>query len=235
MTNIYDKSSYYITAQMKAIREHPKKEKRLGRPFVTISRESGAYGTTITQMLAEYLQKNDQRKTCPWTVFDKNLIEKVAQEHHLPKEIKQYLSEKPAPAIEDSLEELMGVHPSQEVLVNKMNETMLHLAQLGYSILVGRGAHIVTRQIPKGLHVRLIGSLEKRIKHMQDYLNVGEKQAKECVLREDRERRNYIHKYFRKDINAVPLYDLIINTDTVSPEEAVVAIGNIILHRSAAP
>jgi len=110
-----------------------------------------------------------------------------------------------------------------------MSETILHLATLGYVILVGRGANIVTRKLSDGIHVRLVGSFEKRVAHMKEYLNLPEKQAREYVSKEDHDRQAYIKRYFQKDINDVSLYDLIINTDTVPIQEAVVIIGDMVL------
>jgi hypothetical protein len=52
-----------ITSWFKHLQEPEKTERReKSRPFVTISRESGAYGTTIADMLAEHLRKHDRRR-----------------------------------------------------------------------------------------------------------------------------------------------------------------------------
>ena len=77
--------SSYIGSQLKFLKEKPPNEKRVENPFVTISRQTGAYGFTVPLGLCEYLKKNDRRAKCPWAVFDKELIEKIVQEHNLPK------------------------------------------------------------------------------------------------------------------------------------------------------
>jgi cytidylate kinase len=100
---------------------------------------------------------------------------------------------------------------------------------LGYVILVGRGANIITRKLPSGVHVRLVGSLEKRVAHMKEYLNLPGNQAREFVMKEDHDRQAYIKRYFQKDISDVSLYDLIINTDTVSLQDAAMIIGDMVL------
>jgi cytidylate kinase len=219
-----------ITSWFKHLRESEKTERReKSRPFVTISRESGAYGRTIADMLAEYLLKHERRREIPWAVFDKELIQTVIEEHKFPVNFEKYFVESSAPLIEDTLDELFGLHPPQETLVRKMSETILHLASLGYVILVGRGANIITRKLPNGTHVRLVGSFEKRVAHMMEFLTLPENQAREHVIKEDHDRRAYINRYFRKDITDVALYDLIINTDTVSLQDAVTIIGDRVL------
>ena len=132
------------------------------RPFVTISRECGAYGTTMADMLAQHLHKHERRRVTSWVVFDKELIQEVMEEYRFPVRFESYFAESAKPLIEDILEELIGLHPPQETLVRDMSKTILHLASAGYVILVGRGANIITHRLPDGLHVRLVGSFEKK-------------------------------------------------------------------------
>jgi cytidylate kinase len=79
------------------------------------------------------------------------------------------------------------------------------------------------------VHVRLVGSFEKRVAHMQEYLNLNEKQARDYVIKGEHDRVKYIKRFFQKDLSDVSLYDIVINTDTVSIEKAVRAIGEMVL------
>jgi len=211
--------------------EEPKVAHRLRKnpPFVTISREVGAYGMTIADMLAESLCKWERRREALWTVFDKELITKVIEEHGFPEKFEMYFSESSSPLIEDILSEILGLHPPQETLVHKTSETILHLARAGYVILVGRGANIITRKLPNGVHVRLVDSPEKRVAHMQEYLNLNKKHASDYVTKEERERRDYIKRYFQKDPGDASLYDIVVNTDTVPLDDVVLIISNMVL------
>ncbi len=219
----------YIQCQVKNLKDNFEKNRRVSGPFVTISRETGAYGLTIAQTLCEYLQTHDRRQKCPWMVFDKELIKKVVAEDELPETVLPYLSESTISDIEDMMEEAVGLHPSRHFLVNETNRIILHLAQLGYAILVGRGAGIVTAKVPGGVHVRLISSLENRINHMKDYLKISKKEARDFVLKKDRNRSNYVKKYFGKDIDDPLLYDLVLNVDNLGYQEATRVIGNLVL------
>jgi len=202
---------------------------RENKPYITISRDSGAYGITVAQMLSEYLTKKERRKDAVWAVFDKELLNKVKDEHKLPEKYEKYLGESAMPAIQDIMEDQLGIHPPHETLIRQMNETIYYLARIGYAIIVGRGGNIITRTLPKGVHVRLIGSLENRVSHMKEILNVSEKAAREYVNKEDHDRRDYIKKYFHRNIDDNSLYDLVINSDTMSLEDIVMIIGNLVL------
>ncbi len=69
-------------------------------------------------------------------------------------------------------------------------------------------------------HVRLVGSLERRVKRLQELYGLSSKAALELAYREDLGRRRYLKKYFNKDIDDPLLYHLVINTDLISYREA---------------
>ena len=52
-------------------------------------------------------------------MFDKELIRKIAEEHNLPETVIPYLSETAVSEIQDMIEETLGLHPSQDMLVHK--------------------------------------------------------------------------------------------------------------------
>jgi len=202
---------------------------RENKPYVTISRQSGAYGTTVAEMLAEYLSKRERRRDAVWAIFDKELIKTVIDDNKFPGKYEKYFSEFAMPVLQDIMEDLLRVHPPHETLVRKMSETIFKLASVGYVIVIGSGGNIITQKIPSGVHVRLICSPEKRTAHMQEHLGITEKAAREHITREDHSRHEYIKKYFHKDIDDPSLYDVVINLDTVPLDDVVRIIGEMVL------
>ena len=222
----------HISSWLKHLQEPERTERReQHRPFLTISRESGAYGTTIADELVKYLNQHERDSGLAWAALDKELVRKVIEDHKLPASFEAYFSQSSHSRIQDILEDFFGVHPPRETLVHKMSETVLRLASLGHVILIGQGAGIITRQLSGGTHVRLIGSLEKRVAHMTEYLGLPGRQAREHVMKEDRDRRDHIRRYFKVDIADPALYDIIINTDTVPLRQAVAIIGEMVMMR----
>ncbi len=222
----------HISSWLKHLEEPEKVERKpKHRPFVTISRESGAYGTTIADELVQFLNRHERRGDIAWAALDKELVQKVIEDHKLPASFERYFAQSSASRIQDILEDFFGVHPPREMLVHKMSETVLRLASVGHVVLIGQGAAIITRQLLGGTHVRLIGSLEKRVAHMVEWLRLPEKQARDHVLKEDRGRREHIKRYLKVDVADPSLYDAVINTDTVSLEHAVALIGALVAAR----
>jgi cytidylate kinase len=200
-------------------------------PAVTISRQTGAGGTSVAHKLAELLQARQPGQTCPWTVFDRNLVEKVLEDHHLPNRLAQFMPEDRVSAIGDAVEELLGLHPPSSSLVHQMTETILQLAELGNVILVGRGANVITASLPHVFHVRLIGSLERRIERVQARHRISREAARKFIRKEDAGRRRYLLRYLGKAIDDPLLYHLIINTDWVPVDRAAELIAQAMLRR----
>ncbi|MHB8523124.1 MAG: cytidylate kinase-like family protein [Limisphaerales bacterium] len=201
------------------------------RPTITISRATGAGGIPVAEKLAEYLQAHVPRTGCAWTIFDKNLVEKVLDDHNLPKRLAQFLPEDKVSGIADMMEELLGLHPPAWTLIRQTTETILRLARLGNVILVGRGATVITGKLENAFHVRLVGSLEPRIKLVQEYYHLNHEAAVGFVHEQDRGRKRYVQNYFHQNIDDPTLYHLIINTDRFSFDEVARLIGGAVVDK----
>ena len=193
---------------------------RKANAAVTISRQSRCGAHVVAEKLAQYLQSHSPKDAPPWTVFDRNLMEKVLADHHLPEKIARLMPEDRASKLDDIMYELFDMRPDSETLIEQTAETILHLAELGNVILLGRGGNVITARLPGVVHVRLIASLEKRVEHMQQYEELTRKASRERIQREDLGRQRYFKKYFGKDIEDPLLYHLVINTDMVSLDAA---------------
>jgi cytidylate kinase len=200
------------------------------KPTITVSRMTGSGGRTVAAKLAKYLQ-NKSPSHCSWTVFDRTLVEKVLEEHQLSKRIAEYMPENHRPMLSDTVEELLGLHPSSWTLVQETTKTIWHLAQMGNIILVGRGANLITASLPFAFHVRLVGSVEKRVKRVQEVFRLGSNAALEFLKNEDRGRRHYLKEHFGKDIDDPLLYHLVLNTDQIGYEDAAIVIGDAVMLR----
>ena len=201
-----------------------------GKPAVTISREAGAGGHTVASNLAEYLQTHTPSHDV-WTVFDRNIVEEVLEEHHHHKHIAGYMKEGHKASLIDSVEEMLGLHPSAWTLVEQSKATMLRLAQMGNVILVGRGAVAVTSELQTVFHVRLVGSREKRFEWVQQVHGLDRKSALDFLKKEDEGRKRYLKDNFDKNVDDPLLYHIIINTDLVPHDEAVRLIGDEVIRR----
>lgn len=201
---------------------------------VTISRQAGCGALVVAEKLAKLLQARAPKDGPPWTVFDRNLMDKVLEDHHLPTRLAQFLPEDRASQVQDIMDDLFGWRPASGTVVQHASETILHLAEMGHVILIGRGGNVITAKMPNVFHVRLVAPLEQRIEHAHEFYNLSKKAARDFIVREDGGRKRYLSKYFNARIDDPLLYHLIINTGLVSYDDAARTIADAVLnHRPA--
>lgn len=202
---------------------------------ITISRQSGCGAHVIAQMVATQLQSRTPPEAASWTIFDRDLVERALAEHQLPERLARFMPEDRVLGFNDMMDEIFGLHPPSWTLVQQISETILKLAALGNVIILGRGGNIITSRLPHVLHVRLIGSLERRIENMRRFEKLGRVEAINRIRHEDVGRERYVRKHFHRDINDPLLYHLVINTDLFSECDAARLIGDLALQRMRVP
>ena len=228
-----DRALTFISCQLQpAGKRQVSCEDEAPRRAVTISRQAGSGAHAVAEELASLLQAHTPKDAPPWTIFDRNLVGKVLQEHNLPERVAKFMPEDRTSEIADTMEELFGLHPPSWLLVRKVTETILHLAELGNVILIGRGAAVVTANLEHVFHVRLVSALEKRVQRIQELNHLSKEAALKFIHEEDRGRERYLKKYFKTDVDDPLLYDLVINTDRVPHDLAARLIADAVMNRT---
>jgi cytidylate kinase len=199
------------------------------RRAVTLSRMAGCGAVYVAEKLAAYLEEHAPKPGVKWTTFDRQLMLKVLQDHHLPTHLTKLLSEDRVSFVQDTLADIFNVHPTADKMVKLISETILQLAEMGNVIIVGRGANIITAKMPHVLHVRLVSSLEDRIERVCREYNKTPDEARRYCLEEDPARTRYIKTYFKTDINDPLHYHLVINTSRVGIDNTARLIGESLL------
>ncbi len=190
------------------------------RPVITISRQAGSGAHVVAEALVAGLQAGDPKASPPWTMFDRDLVERVLEDHKLPERLAEFMPEDRVSGLADTIDELLGVHPPTWTLVRKTADTILRLAEIGNVVVIGRGGNVITDRLAYAFHVRLVGSVPRRIQHLQDYLHHDPAEAAEYLRTRDAARKRYVAKYYDRDIDDPLLYHLVVNTDRVTYGEA---------------
>jgi cytidylate kinase-like protein len=132
--NLLDSFRRYMEAQHAFAKATPSPQ----LPAITISRETGAGAITIGDLVAKILDDRcPGSPKVPWAVFERNLAEKVLQEHNLPATLERFMREDTTFPLNDAVDELLGLHPSSRTLVEHTTQTIRRLAFMGNVILVG--------------------------------------------------------------------------------------------------
>jgi cytidylate kinase len=182
--------------------------------LVTIEREYGSGGAEIARMVADRLG---------WRLWDHLLTEEIARIMGCPCQTVEGREEK-----RDSLQYrlfkafMMG---SFEGTLNaprlKMvdadhirraaKRVVLSAAEEGNAVIVGRGSAYYLRDRPDAFHVFVYASFEEKVRRLQAR-GKTESEALELTETVDRDRAEYIKKYFDVDWPTRDFFHLMINT-----------------------
>lgn len=187
------------------------------RPFITLGHETGAGATTVGQLLIPLLEQSFREEGQGWVFLDKNLLAHALATHNLPERLAEFLPEDTVSEIKSVIGELVGLHPSLWELEHKVSEAIMQLGYLGRMVIAGRAAYLITRSLPGGFHVKLAASAEVRIERVMKLLQCDAVTAAAHIRKTDRGRRRYVKTRFGQDVDDPHLYDLVINTDRMTP------------------
>ena len=228
-TGSYEKCKHYIETHSPLSEILPHRVHHY--PCITISRETGSGVEAVCEELVNILEPISKESDIHWTIFDKGLIEKVLEDHHLPKQLSKYMEEEKYKYISGDVDVLLGIHPSQWTLLHKMTESILQLARMGKVIIVGRGATVITAKLKNAFHVRLVAPMHERVKHIMKIENLSEKKAEAYVKQKDKGRREYIKSSFSKNIEDLEIYHLVVNTGLISYKESAEIIAAAVMKK----
>jgi cytidylate kinase len=178
---------------------------------IALSREVGALATTVGRVLGQRLG---------WSVYDNELVERVARDMKLRTQLLESLDERPGNWVIDTFR----AFSSNRVItgfdyVEHLLQTVLGLAARGQCVIVGRGA----AQVLSGdqvLRVRLVAPLEFRVGVIARQLGEGHDAARRHIEKLEHARTAFVKEHFRKDPTNPANYDLIVNTGVFTVEEA---------------
>lgn len=187
--------------------------------FIAISRDRGSLGNEVVRLLAEQTQ---------WQVFDKEIVEFIARNSHVRESIVRELDERSQNLVHDAVERLLrlaeGESFGEEDYRRALLKTLAALAARGGVIIVGHGAPFAFDNHPSCLRVRVTASVETRLRRLCAAPGMTEEKARKHVQESDRELREFVRRHFGKNREDVHAFDLVVNTDFLSPERIAAAV-----------
>ena len=182
--------------------------------IITIEREYGCGGGDIAKLVANRLG---------WTLWDEKLTEEIARLAHCPKAVVEAREEKNDPLYYRLFKSFMRGSYEGAINAPKLNlvdsETILritrrvveHAAEKGNCVIVGRGSQQFLKNRPDTLRIFLYAPKEDKVRRLRGR-GKSEKEAEELVDTVDRERADFIQKYFNAEWPDRPIYHGMLNT-----------------------
>jgi cytidylate kinase len=188
------------------------KKKMVFKPFITVSREAGSGGRLIAKKVAKKLN---------FKYFDKKLIEMISRKSKQRQALIATLDEKERSFMNDLVHSLLNPdYVSEQTFIKSLFEVVLSVAKKGNCVIIGRGGNFITSQYG-GLNVRIVAPYLVRAGFTAKYEKRTLYEARERVKKYDKQRKEYIRQYFSKNASNANYYDVVINTNYLSVDEAV--------------
>jgi len=182
--------------------------------IITIEREYGCGGGDIASLVANRLG---------WKLWDQRLTEEIARLAHCPKAVVEAREERNDPLYYRLFKSFLRGSYEGSINAPKLNlvdsETILRItrrvveraAETGHCVIVGRGSQQFLKAHPDTLRIFLYAPREDKVRRL---LSRGrsEKEAEELVDSVDRERADFIQKYFNVDWPDRSIYHTMLNT-----------------------
>jgi len=182
--------------------------------IITIEREYGSGGGEIAQLLSKQLG---------WKLWDQLLTEEIARLAECPKAIVEVREEKTDPLyyrlfksfLRGSYEGSLNAHKlkvvDSESILKLTERVVQHAAKTGNSIIVGRGSQHFLRKREDTLRVFLYAPREDKVRRLQGR-GKSESEAEQLVDTVDRDRADFILRYFGVQWPDRAVYHSMINT-----------------------
>lgn len=193
-------------------------------PVITISRDHGCNANEIACSLAEKLNTKSGLVTPPklWRCINKEIIEKSALALHAdPSHISHIFNAEVRGFLGDIIVSFSNKqYASDDVIKKTITKVIRSYAEEGHVILVGRAGCIITCNIKKALHVKLVAPLEWRINEVATRYNMSHDAAKACVIDMDK-KRNAFMEFYKSKKQDCEIYHAVYNCMMLSKDEIV--------------
>ena len=207
-------------------------------PVVTISRQAGCSAQRIaiklSKILTGYSYMSDTKTDAEWRWVDKNIFENIAKE--IIEEIKEgdYDDTEEAVKIVQKVAHAFSNETIYDIADEKMIETfrgiICRLACKGRTIIVGRSAGVILKNVPNRLNVRLEAPMEWRINRLMQLKELSQAEAVDYVKEMDQKRDSFIEKVIGRKPNNDD-FDVIFNYASMQDDEIIDAIVNILRNK----
>lgn len=199
--------------------------------IVTVSREFGAGGSDFASTLGKQLG---------WPVLDQDIIRGIADQLHLAVAAAGRLDEHPPNWLARVTSALLIAPPEapigidagsmlqMDAVAEAAERVIREAAEHPPLIVVGHSGQNIFAARPGTLHVRLIAPIESRVKRLTERFGWDAATATANARRIDKDRHAYAQRYYHREWRDLLIYDVIINTDRISIDEAATLVEQMV-------
>jgi cytidylate kinase len=198
---------------------------------ITISRQFGAGGKTLGQMIAKQLG---------YTFADAEIVQRIAREANVSPHWVETVEKEAGgklsrivtkmvskPLVERILKDERG-YLDEEIYLDYLVLIIAQIADEGNAVILGRGSQYILNDHPEAYHILLINEFESRVKFMEQHYDLSHTKAVQAVKYEDKRRVSLYRKLGKEDYESPSLYHLVLNMSRVSLDQALMLVCSLV-------
>lgn len=205
--------------ESKALVDDTSTDNQLNRHVViTIAREYGSGGRYVGRLIADKLGIK---------FYDKDFIEKLAQETGLSEEYIEENEQKMAKLSNFNNGYYIGLNNSDELFL-KESELIKDLANKESSVIIGRCADFILKDREDVFKVFIYSDMKDKVKRATEIYGFDKAKAEKEIKRIDKLRSNHYKHYTEREWKDYSNYDICINSDKLGVEKSAELICEMV-------
>jgi cytidylate kinase len=198
---------------------------------ITISRQYGAGGKTLGQMIAEEFG---------YSFADNDIIQRLAKTANVSEHWVESFEKEAGGRFSRVISSMVSQRLVDRILKDErgyldekiyLDYLVLIIAQLaddGDVVILGRGSQYILDDHPDAFHVLLVDSFENRVKFMIENYDLAHKRAIQVVSSEDKRRLNLYRRLSKTDYDDPALYHLVLNMGKIDMQTALQLVCKLV-------
>jgi cytidylate kinase len=190
---------------------------------ITISRQFGAGGRTLGEMIA---------KDLGYLFLDDLIIQELAEKARVSIDSVKSMERTAGSTFsklisrmfsQNYMERIIGAdkgYLDEHIYVELLHEVIMEFAKQDNVVLLGRGGQYILQNFDGAYHILLVADWENRIKFMQRFYKASDAKAKKAVKQGETRRSGLYKKFGKEDYDQPYLYHLVLNMSRLSLEQA---------------
>jgi cytidylate kinase len=190
---------------------------------ITISRQFGAGGRTLGEMVAKKLG---------YEFYDNEVIQMVSIHAKVSTEsvdalekstgglFKRFIADIVPKSLKDLLVSRKQETIDEEIYVDILHKIISEIADGGNAVIIGRGSQYILKDHEDTFHVLIIADIKDRVKFFEENYDLTQDQAVRAVSQDDRRRANLYRTFNVSDYDQPDIYHLVLNTSKLDFDTA---------------
>ncbi len=198
---------------------------------ITISRQFGAGGRTLGEMVAEKLG---------YEFYDNEVIQMVSihakvsadSVDALEKEtggiFKKVITDIVPKGLKDLIVSRKQETIDEEIYIDILQKMITEIAEDGNAVIIGRGSQYILKDLDDIFHVLITADKDDRVKFFKEKYDLTSDQAIRAVGQDNRRRANLYRKFGETDYDQPERYHLVLNTSKLDFDTACELICELV-------